>query len=136
MNCGLKYVFIVKIVLTVLFWCIPILFFPVSWFASMGYPTLEPIVFVRLVGMAYTALVVGYCFGLAAILRGEYPAGPVWAGIVSNGGAAAILAIYGFSGQWQSWGISARYSMWGSLVIVLAITLGLLICRKCDRHIP
>ncbi len=75
--------------------------------------------------MAYTALVVGYWFGLAAVRRGEYPEAPVWVGIVSNGGAAIIPALYGFSGYWQNWGSFAQFAMWGSVLATSGITAGL-----------
>jgi len=114
-----------KIVLTVAVWCIPLLLFPAEWLRRLGFPVPEPQLFLRLLGMAYTALVVGYCFGLKASNRGEYPAGVVWVGIVSNGGAFMLLAIAAVLGAWAAWGTIAQTIMWGSLLGTGAIAAGL-----------
>jgi hypothetical protein len=65
----------------------------------LGFPKHEPPVFIKLLGMAFTALWVGYVCGLREIENGRYPALSVSLGIVSNGGAALLLAIYGIGGQ-------------------------------------
>lgn len=51
----------------------------------------------------------------------------VWAGVVSNGLASAILFIYGFGGAYQPWSTSGQILMWGSAVATGLITLGLII---------
>ena len=128
LNQGLSIVMKVKIIVTIVAWCVPMLLFPASILSSLGLPVPDPIIYLRLLGMAYIALVVGYGFGLRAVRRGEYPEATVWVGIVSNGGAAMILAFYGLSGCWQDWGGIARLMMWGSLLATSAITAGLFIC--------
>ncbi len=116
LNHKLSNVLTAKIIITIVAWCIPALLFPVSLLSKLGFPAPDPIIYIRLLGMACVALVVGYWFGLVAVRRGEYPEAPVWVGIVSNGGAAIILALYGFSGYWQNWGSFAQFMMWGSLL--------------------
>ena len=110
-----------KIAVTTLFWCVPLLFFPTPLLLWLGFPVPEPQIFLRLLGMAYSALVLGYCFGLRSTLQGVYPSSIVWVGLLSNGGAFAILAIGAVSGAWQSWGSLAQALMWGSLFATGAI---------------
>ncbi len=124
----LSRVLFAKIFLTVALWCIPLLFFPASLLASLGFPVPEPQLFLRLLGMAYGALVVGYAFALRATLRGEYPAAAVWMGIVSNGGAFVLLQSAAILHVWASWGAFARVFMWASLAATGAIALGLVLC--------
>lgn len=45
----------------------------------------------RLYGMALLALLVGYAGGFLEVQRGEFPAGVVVMGIVSNGGAFLVM---------------------------------------------
>ena len=122
----LSWVLFGKIAVTILAWCIPLLLFPTSLLKSLGFKVPEPILFFRLLGIAYTALVVGYVFGLQTSLRGGYPAGIVWVGIVSNGGAFFYLVLNAVSGTWASWGNFARVVMWSSLVGTGVITAGLI----------
>ncbi len=122
----LSIVLIVKISVTILLWGLPLLIFPVQVFQALGFPELDPLVFIKLLGMAYLALVVGYWFGLQEVRRNKYPDATVWVGIVSNGGAAIILAVYGFSNAWQNWGTFAQIFMWMSMVATAGITGGLI----------
>lgn len=122
---ALSRILITKIVLTSLVWCIPLLFFPAAWLKLLGFPVPEPLLFLRLLGMAYVALVVGYGFGLRDALRNQYPKTIVWVGVASNGGACALLAIAALTQVWNSWGMIAQAIMWGSLFCTAAITPGL-----------
>jgi hypothetical protein len=125
----------IKITLTVAVWCIPLLLFPTSLLQTLGFPVPEPQIFLRLLGMAYTALVVGYGFGLRASSRGSYPAGVVWVGIVSNGGACLLLAMAAALGVWESWGAIARAIMWSSLLGTGAIAAGLVVFGPCRSRL-
>jgi hypothetical protein len=127
-------VFIVKIGFTVFAWCIPLLLFPSSLLQQLGFPLPTPTIFLRLLGMAYAALLVGYVFGLRSALQGNYPAGAVWAGIVSNGGAFLLLCGAATQGTWAAWGVVARMVMWGSLLSTGAITLGLVVYGPGRSH--
>ncbi len=50
--------------------------------------------FFRLYGIAITALLVGYAFGIPAAEAGRFPWGVTWMGTVSNAGAAFMLLAY------------------------------------------
>jgi hypothetical protein len=116
-----------KIAFTALFWCGPLLVFRPHWFLALGVrPMPQPMAFVRLLGAAYLALLVGYSFGLARLHSGQTPIGVVWTGIASNGLASAILFYYGVIGAWQAWGTLGRAYMWISAVVTLGITVSLL----------
>lgn len=122
---ALSKVFIVKIGATVLFWCVPLILFPSAVLEAVGFPVQSSYLFVRLLGWAYLALCVGYAFGLKAALRGQRSAGPIWVGIVSNGGACAYLAGFGVAGAWSAWGGFVQFVLWASVVATAAITAGL-----------
>ena len=98
---ALSIVFILKIGLTLLLWCVPLLLLPNSWLQKLGFPVMMPEVYLKLLGWAYLALVIGYCFGLCDTWNGVYPLPIIWVGIVSNGGASLLLLIYGSQGTWN-----------------------------------
>jgi len=122
---NLTRVFIFKISATVLFWCIPLIFFPESILGAIGFPSQPTYMFVRMLGWAYLALCVGYAFGLKASLQDKRAAGPIWVGIVSNGGACLYLAYYGIAGTWAAWGGFVQFVLWSSVLATGAITSGL-----------
>lgn len=123
----LVWVLKIKIAVTVFMWCLPLLFFPVSVLEGMGFVVPQPILFLKLLGMAYAALGVGYYFGWRQAREGFRPAGVIWAGIISNGGACLLLAYFGFQGLWATWKPCAWILMWASLLATFAITLGLIL---------
>ncbi|MGH8530625.1 MAG: hypothetical protein ACRETN_12415 [Nevskiales bacterium] len=116
-----------KIVLTVSAWCIPLLFFPKTLLLWLGFAVPEPLVFLRLLGMAYAALVVVYGFGLLAAVRGANATDAVCVGIVSNGGACLWLISFWLAGGWSGWGIFAQLFMWASLLGTGGITAALIL---------
>lgn len=122
---GLKITMTLKIIITILFWIIPSLFFPQSLCNDLGFPKFEPLVFIKILGVAFTALCFCYIFGLSEIKKGKYPEISVRVGIVSNGGAALFLAASGIGGDWKDWGNFAQSFMWLSLISVSLITFGL-----------
>lgn len=124
---ALSIVLLIKILFTLIFWCIPLLFFPASLFFYLGIPEPQPIIFVRLVGAAYLALALGYIFGFNALHQGKNIQDVVWVGIVSNGLASILLFVYGTRGIWSEWGNFAQFYMWGSAIVTGLITFGLLI---------
>lgn len=122
-------VIVLKIALTV-GWVASLLLFPSSWHENVGLPPAgELAVFIRLLGMAYTALLVGYVFAFFAIRKGIYPSGVVFTGIVSNGGACLLLVV--FRNTWNVWHGYAPALMWGSLVATCLITAGLIAFGPC-----
>lgn len=122
----LWHVIAAKIVITILFWCLPLLLGPKVLFNWVGVPFPDPEVFIRLLGAAYAALVVNYYQGLLEAKTGGLATATVRMGIVSNGLAAVILGIFGASGTWADWGLLAQIYMWSSFIAAVLITLGLI----------
>lgn len=127
---ALKKLMFRKIAVTGLFWCIPLLAFPVSWFEAMGMPAPAPLMFVRLLGVAYFALLVGYYMALKGLEKGENPKAIVYMGIASNGLTGIVLLFFGLSGTWSSWGAAAQWFMWLSALGAMAVTVSLLRFRQ------
>lgn len=123
---GLKLALQGKIVLTAIFWCIPLLTFPPSLFVRWGMPAPEPMLFVRLLGVAYFALLVGYYYGIGTIKTGGDITPVLSMGIVSNGLAFLTIALYGFGGRFSAWGGGARAFMWISALGALTMAANLL----------
>lgn len=109
---GLRGLFIRKIAITAIFLCLPLLFFPASLFIWCGIPAPEPMIFVRLLGVAYLALLLGYYGGLKSIDSNQIPISAINMGLVSNGGGAMVFVYFGLIGSWSSWGSGARIYMW------------------------
>ena len=124
---GLSWVLSAKILLTLFGWCLPLLLIPADSLRAWGFPVPEPILFLRLLGMAYLALLLAYSAGLLQLWRGQYPASTVWVGLLSNAGACGILAGAAWRGSWSGWGEAAQWLMWASLLATALITVGLLL---------
>ncbi len=114
-----------KITGTIVLWCIPLILFPASALEMAGFPHQQNYMFARMLGWAYLALCVGYYFGLRASLAGRRCMGPIWVGIVSNGGACAYLLYYALIGAWSEWGFWVQLTGWVSTVATALITIGL-----------
>jgi hypothetical protein len=123
-------VFFFKIGYTIVL-CFGLLLVPTSFLKKAGFPTFPSAVFLRLLGVAYGALLVGYVLGLVQTLHGVYPRDTVWVGIVSNGGTFFLLSIDAFRGAWAAWGSLPRMALWVSLVITGLITAGLIVFGPC-----
>ncbi|MEM9256763.1 MAG: hypothetical protein AAGA91_15050 [Pseudomonadota bacterium] len=124
---NLSKVLVFKIVATLAFWCAPLILFPASLLERFGFPEQQSYMFVRMLGWAYLALCVGYFVGLKASLKGKRLMGPIWVGLVSNGGACGYLLYYGVTGTWSQWGGPVQFIGWSSVVATAAITLGLFV---------
>ena len=129
-------VFVFKIGATVLVWSIPLILLPGALLEALGFPAQDDYMFVRMLGWAYLALCVGYGFGLQAAMKGERAPGPIWVGIVSNGGACLYLVFYGVSGSWSTWGGAIQFIAWGSAIATAFITLGLVVYGVLGREKP
>lgn len=123
-------VLVVKISVTIVFWCIPLLFFPASWFVKFGLPAPEPMMFVRLLGAAFLALVVGYSFGLDDIKKGKKPTNVIWMGIVSNGFACIILTYYLLTEGYIKWNTLGQIFVTVSALTTFCITILLIRYRN------
>lgn len=123
---SLSLVLTFKIAATVLFWCVPLLLLPSSMLIELGFPEQsKDLMVVRMLGWAYLALCIGYAFGLKASLQGKRAIGPIWMGIVSNGGACALLLLFGLSASWHDMASLVQFIFWSSVVATAAITAGL-----------
>lgn len=127
---GLKVLFIRKIIITMIFLCIPLLFFPASLFVSLGIPAPRPMLFARLLGVAYFALLIGYYNGIKALDNGRSPLFAVDMGIASNGLGGLVLLYFGLTGSWSGWDEGARVYMWLITLGALLITFNLRRARK------
>lgn len=102
MSC-LAILLIVKIVVTALLVAAPFLFAPLTKLEAVTGSSAKSPLFFRLYGVAITALLVGYAFGIPIAERGEFPCGAVVMGLVSNAGAALLLLRFSIarsSGFW------------------------------------
>jgi hypothetical protein len=90
---SLAKIYLVKILGTVMLWCIPLLFFPVALFSQFGIQAVNPFLF-RLLGWAYCVLCLGYYLGLSGELKGVRNVPILWMGVMSNVGASVILFYY------------------------------------------
>ncbi len=129
MSKGLKGIFIRKIAITALFLCIPLLLFPPSLFNSLGIPLTVSTMFLRLLGVAYLALLVGYYYGIKALERQQNPLFAIDMGIVSNGAAFIVIIYFGITGAWTKWSLAAELYMWALSFGALLITGKLLRTR-------
>jgi len=87
----LALIFFIKISLTGMLVVLPFLLFPKLILETItSITTSEPTIF-RLYGVAILALLVGYSFGIPVAESNNFPLGIVCMGIVSNGGAGALL---------------------------------------------
>jgi hypothetical protein len=117
----LRATLILKIFLTIC-WSAALLFLSGTQFEYLGMPQPAPILFTRLLGAAFLALLVGYALGLRDLQRGKMPINTMLVGIVSNGLACVLLVYFGLKGTWSEWGALAQYSMWGSAIFTGTIT--------------
>ena len=129
---ALRGLFIRKIVITLVFLCVPLLFFPPSLFATLGIPSPQPLLFARLLGVAYVALLVGYLNGIRALDNKQSPLFAIDMGIISNGAAGLVLLCFGVTGGWSGWSNGARIYMWLITFGALLITFNL--CRARTVH--
>jgi hypothetical protein len=127
---GLRGLFIRKIIITIIFVCIPLLFFPASLFELVGIQSPQPIIFIRLLGVAYLALITGYWGGIKALDNNDNPIHVINMGIISNGLAGIVFLYFGMTGSWSAWNIGAQIYMWLLTIGVVIITINLLRARK------
>ncbi len=135
---SLRRVLVAKIVITVVVWAAPALLLPPAWFPVVGIPEPPPshLVFVRLLGAAYVALVSGYALAWRAPAR--HP-GAILVGIVSNGLASVVILGVGASGGYATWSVLGSVYIWTSaaltagLAAALAVTGRPLLKKIADR---
>ncbi|MEO6027875.1 MAG: hypothetical protein ABIR79_13500 [Candidatus Binatia bacterium] len=137
----LRQVLAVKIVATLALWALPLLLLPAPWFPTFGIPepSLESIIFVRLLGAAYVALVSGYALAWQAPAR--HP-GAILVGIVSNGLASLMIVNVGAQGGFGTWPMLGTAYMWSSALLTAGLAAALaktgqpLLRRLAERQRP
>lgn len=117
----ISFVLLLKISLTLALWALPSLLLPEKAFAWLGFPSVRPRVFIKLLGMSYLALLVGYVDGWLN-LPAAYPVVAVKMGLISNGGACLVLVWFSIQGHWSNWGRLARAHMWVSTAATGLVT--------------
>lgn len=128
---GLKRLLIRKIVITAVFLCAPLLLFPQSFFIDFGI-TNESMLFLRLLGFAYLALLVGYYGGMRTIDDGENPVSVIYMGLVSNGFAGFTFLIFGLMERWAHLSLWLQIYLWVITIGAFYMTFQLL--RVAMRH--
>jgi len=134
MNFFLSWVLRVKIAAALLLWSLPALLASPACFAHLGFPEPEPILWVRLMGMAFLSLALGYWQGLQTLHhQGTFPLGTVRAGILSNGGACLILLSTLLFDDLEGWTKWAVPYLWLSAGLTFTISTSLLACLWARR---
>jgi hypothetical protein len=82
---------VAKIAITALLVALPFLVAPLAKLEATTRVSAKSTLFFRLYGVAITALLVGYGFGIPTAESGQFPWGVVSMGLVSNAGAAFLL---------------------------------------------
>jgi hypothetical protein len=116
-----------KIVLSILFWILPLLLLPAGLFPELGIPTWTPAakVFLRLLGTAYLAIALVETWGFFDAARRP---GAVLAGFASSLGATIVLWHDVFYGELWNWAVIGKVlvSIWlllhGTFTIALLAT--------------
>ena len=128
-HAALRRVLAIKILATLALWAAPGLLLPAPWFPAFGIP--EPpaaqLIFVRLLGAAYLALVVGYALAWRAPAR--HPSA-ILVGIVSNGLAALVIVSVGAGGGFTSWPVLGALYIWGSAAVTAALAAALIVTGR------
>lgn len=126
---ALRRVLAMKIVMTLGLWAAPALLLPVEWFPVFGIPEPPPahVVFVRLLGAAYVALVVAYALAWQAPVR--HP-GAILVGAVSNGLASIVIISVGARGGFATWNALGALYIWGSAAITAALATALVVTGR------
>ena len=120
----IKRLLINKIGVTALGLCVPLIFFPQSFFADFNVSA-DAMLFVRLLGIAYAALCVGYYGGLQLLENRSALQYVIYMGLVSNGFAGLVFLFYGVTGRWASYEIGLQIYLWLLVVGAFYMTLRL-----------
>ncbi len=126
---ALRRVLAAKILLTLTLWAGPALLLPAPWFPLFGIPEppLAQLVFIRLLGAAYVALVVGYALAWRSPVR--HP-GAVLVGIVSNGLASLVILSVGSAGGFATWTVLGCAYIWGSAIVTAGLATALAVTGR------
>jgi len=138
---ALRRVLATKILVTLALWAAPALLLSPPSFPVFGLPEPPPgqLIFIRLLGAAYVALVVGYALAWRAPAR--HP-GTILVGVVSNGLATIVIVREGIAGAFADWTTLGAIYIWGSALVTAGLTAALIVSgrpvlkRIADRPRP
>lgn len=120
----LRKVLLIKAVLTLVFWVLPLIFLPAGLFPDLGIPTWTPAanVFLRLLGAAYLAIALVELLGFAEAAHRRTAA---MLGLISSAVTSLVLCRDIFYGELWNWGVFgwALMMMWLLLYAVFAVAL-------------
>lgn len=118
-----------KIIVTIVAWAGPFLFAPQFILEALLPQVPKPLLWLRMLGLAWFALVVGYASGLHQLrTQDEFPFGIVCMGILSNGGAGSILLLGLLTGNEAVSGSKVGTPLIVvSIILLLSITAGLVL---------
>ncbi|MBY0278420.1 hypothetical protein K2Z84_24080 [Candidatus Binatia bacterium] len=120
----LRKVLLIKAVLTLVFWVLPLLFLPAGLFPDLGIPTWTPAanVFLRLLGGAYLAIALVEIWGFIDSVHRRSAA---LLGLVSSSVTSIVLCRDIFYGELWNWGLFgwALMLLWLLLYTLFAIAL-------------
>lgn len=125
-----------KILFTTLFLVLPLLFFPEEIFLFMGFTAFNNIIFVRLLGIAYFALLLMYLFlaGLPDLSDHAW-----WflylSGAVSNAGALIVIAF--FYSYIAALNIFGQTYFFVTVIFLLTFNINfILLIAKSNKNLP
>lgn len=129
----LAWLFGIKIGVTLVGFCLPLLFATQEDLRAFGFPVGESAFWMRFVGAAYLGVLVTYASGLRALRRGEDPTIALHAAIASNGVGGLFLLSQGFARAWMDCGALARATLWAFGVGALALSFVFLFAARSLR---
>ena len=122
---GLAITYVLKIAFTLVAWCFPLFFLGAEIRQLLNIEEPKVDFLLMLLGWAYLALCVGYTVGLCQLLKHKHiNYAPIFAGIVSNGGAAIFLTIFALE-QHQQLASGLYYFLLGSAGGAALVTVNL-----------
>lgn len=115
----------ILIAVTICCWCVPLLFLSRTLLRKIHIPVTEPILFVRLLGVASLALCIQYVLEVLRVQRGYHPTHVGLVALIHCGMSAAIIWRYALHGQYARWPRITRIYVYtaGAVMTVLALAL-------------
>ncbi len=121
-------------IITTLFWAGGALFVHADYLAHVGFESGAAILVVRLLGVAFLSLLLGYSLGLHALITKKPNTlavrNTVLVGILSNGGSALVLFWFGLTGRFTLLPSPLPHIFWASAVLTGGIALSLFLCGR------
>ena len=117
----------ILIVVTLVCWAVPLLFFPGPILRKLRVPLAEPLIVLRLLGAVNLALCLIYLLGSLRLSQGHNATDVVMVGLLHSAMAAAIIWRYALHGHYRRWPAAARGYIFTSGSILTTLALALLV---------